>query len=414
MSALCMAIFLRGCSNSEIAAMTLAMAESGTVADYSQLEGDARLVDKHSTGGVGDKVSLVLAPLVASFGLRVPMMTGRGLGHTGGTLDKLESIPGFNSNLTTEHFMDQLQTVGCCMFAPTADIAPVDKTIYALRDVTGTTESLPLIGSSIMSKKIAENPDALTLDVKTGRGAFLQDWEQSLALAEVMVAAGEGAGIPTIAFLTSMEQPLGYTVGNWLEAKEAIETLNGHGPADIEELCVVQAAQMLLQGGCSTSFTTAKDAATEHLRNGAALQKFKDIVTAQGGDVAVIDDPQSVGATEFEQTFVAQQAGVVTGIDPFEIGLTSVGLGAGRQTVEDNIDPAAGFVFHRKIGDEVAAGDPVFTAYSESEALLIHGMQRASAAIEIGPPGSTVSLPPLISHVMDSTGICTYTEHLAK
>lgn len=411
MSALCMAIFLRGCSDAETGALTLAMAQSGTVADYASLGPDVRLVDKHSTGGVGDKISLVLAPLVASFGLKVPMMSGRGLGHTGGTLDKLEAIPGLTTQLSTERYMRQLDEVGCAIFGPTADIAPVDKAIYALRDVTGTTDSLPLIGSSIMSKKIAENPHALTLDVKTGRGAFLREWEQSLALAQVMVAAGEGAGIPTVALLTNMDQPLGAAVGNWLEAKEAHDVLQGEGPQDIAELSIAQAGMMLVQGGVAASLAEGIAMATEHLANGAAHSKFLDMIAAQGGDVSTLEDsPQAA----YSSVVRATTAGVLSGIDAFEIGLTSVALGAGRQNVEDQIDAYAGFTFHKKLGDAVEIGDPIATAFAENEALLPPAVQRVGAAIDIDSSGQGVELRPLISHVMDSAGLHDYAGFAAR
>jgi len=403
-----MAIFLRGCSDAETGALTLAMAQSGTVADYSSLGPDVRLVDKHSTGGVGDKISLVLAPLVASFGLKVPMMSGRGLGHTGGTLDKLEAIPGLTTHLSTERYMSQLAEVGCAIFGPTADIAPVDKAIYALRDVTGTTDSLPLIGSSIMSKKIAENPDALTLDVKTGRGAFLREWEQSLALAQVMIAAGEGAGIPTVALLTNMDQPLGEAVGNWNEAHEAHRVLMGEGPQDIAELSIAQAGLMLMQGGAAASFNEGIEMATENLGNGAAHAVFLQMIAAQGGDVKALDESRQAA---YSGTVCAASDGILSGIDAFEIGLTSVQLGAGRQNVEDKIDPYAGFTFHKKLGDVVRKGEPIVTAHAEREVLLGPAIERAGAAIDIDSSGQSVELRPLISHVMDNKGLHSYDEY---
>ena len=406
MSAFLMAVYMRGMDNAETADLTLAMTQSGRILNHDSIPGFK--VDKHSTGGVGDKVSLPLAPLVASFGMVDPMMSGRGLGHTGGTLDKLESIPGFNVDLSTEQFQQVLRDVGCAVIAPTADVAPVDKTIYALRDVTATVASIPLIVGSIMSKKIAEGPQALVLDIKSGSGAFLQEFADGVALAESMIAAGENAGIHTVAMMTSMDEPLGAKVGNWLEIEETVEVLRGGGPPDVVEVVVAQCAQMLLMGGGAPTVAEGAAMARRGLADGSALAKFVAMVEAQGGDARLVSDDEAyTEAHKPRAPFTAEVAapadGVLVAIDCLEVGLSSVGMGAGRQRVDDVIDMAAGVVFHAKCGDEVAAGASIATLHCWDEALLAAAVERVGKALTVEKDARP--LPTLISHLVDKDGI---------
>lgn len=382
MSAMCMAIFLRGMTDTETSNLTMAMARTGTVADWSSVEGPK--VDKHSTGGVGDKVSLVLAPLAAALGLRVPMMSGRGLGHTGGTLDKLEAIPGFSTSVSSQRFTEIVGSVGCAIVGPTSDIAPVDKRIYALRDVTATVASLPLICSSIMSKKLAENPDALVLDVKTGRGAFMPKWEDSVELAKAMVATGENNNIPSVALLTGMDQPLGLAIGNWLETREAIDILRGGGPADVVEVTIETAAHMMILGGKASSLEEGRQKAAAALQDGSALAKFTGMVKAQQGDISFVHDTSTYPEAKHKHEVMAPQAGFVTYIDCLEIGLTCVGMGGGRKKVEDSIDYAAGMLFAKKVGDRVELGDILVTLYANKEELLAPAATRVAKAFVLG------------------------------
>lgn len=405
MAAFLMATYMRGMSDEETADLTLAMARSGRTYDLSGVPGPK--VDKHSTGGVGDKVSLILAPLCASLGMVVPMISGRGLGHTGGTLDKLEAIPGFTVSLSEDRFLDILSTTKVAIAGATSDLAPADRLMYALRDVTGTVGSVPLICGSIMCKKIAENPDALLLDVKTGNGAFMQETEDALELARLMIAAGEGANKPTVAMLTSMEQPLGRAVGNWLEVRESVEVLAGGGPADLRELVLAQCAHMLLLGELpeAISYASARAMAEEKLQNGEALAAFRAMVRAQGGDDSVIDPenldsyPQAAGRAEVR----AQSDGFVTGFATTDLGMTSVALGAGRAVAGEAVDACAGMLIHKKIGDEVKKGDLLLELFSErGDNVLEVCTRRAAACVTVDKEREEPA--PLISHFVDHDG----------
>lgn len=354
-SALLMAIFFRGLTPEETAALTMAMAESGDRADLSGLPG--RKVDKHSTGGVGDKTTLVLAPLVAAAGVPVAKMSGRGLGHTGGTVDKLESIPGLRVDLTTEEFLAQVRRVGVAVVAQTGQLAPADKKLYALRDVTATVDSIPLIASSIMSKKIASGADAIVLDVKTGSGAFMQKEEDSFALARAMVDIGKLTGRQTVALVTDMDQPLGRTVGNALEVQEAVETLRGNGPRDLEALCLELGAHLLVLGGVAENTGDALARLWGLLHHGTALAKFKEFIIAQGGDPGVVDYPDQLAAAAGIGAVSAPCGGYVVGIDAAMVGRAAMLLGAGREHKDSVIDLAVGLVLNKKVGDRVCEGE---------------------------------------------------------
>ncbi|HEX3741209.1 MAG TPA: thymidine phosphorylase [Terriglobales bacterium] len=365
-SAWLMAVVLRGMSRAETAALTNAMLHSGEVLDLSEFS--AAKVDKHSTGGIGDKTSLVLAPLVAAGGLIVPMISGRGLGHTGGTLDKLESIPGFNVNLSVAEFRRVLGACGCSMIGQTAEIAPADRKLYALRDVTGTVESPYLICASIMSKKLAEGIDALVLDVKTGSGAFMKKQEDAEFLAELMVETGELVGKKMVALITDMNQPLGTHVGNSLEVIECLEVLRGGGPNDLRELCLELAGWMFYLGGAESTPALSKAKAERLIRSGDALEVFRKMVKLQGGDERVIDDSRLLPRAQHTREVVSTASGLIGKIDCQAIGIASVILGGGRAKKEDAVDPAVGIIVHRKLGDSVAAGEPLCTIHYNSEA----------------------------------------------
>lgn len=364
-SAWLMAVVLRGMTRGETSALTNAMLHSGEVLDLSEFP--AAKVDKHSTGGVGDKTSLVLAPLVAAAGLIVPMISGRGLGHTGGTLDKLESIPGFNVNLSTADFRRVLKQCGCCMIGQTAEIAPADRKLYALRDVTGTVESPYLICASIMSKKLAEGIDGLVLDVKTGSGAFMKKEEDAIFLAELMIETGQRMGKKVAALITNMDQPLGNNVGNALEVVECIDVLRGGGPDDLRELCLELAGWMLYLGGTANSVENGRATSQELIESGAALEKFRDMVKLQGGDARSIDDPSRLPRARNTSEVTSSMAGFVSEIDCLAVGVASAVVGGGRTKKEDSIDPSVGIVLHRKLGDSVAIGDPICTIHYNSE-----------------------------------------------
>ncbi|HJT71598.1 MAG TPA: thymidine phosphorylase [Terriglobales bacterium] len=364
-SAWLMAVVLRGMSRSETSALTNAMLHSGEVLDLSELP--MPKVDKHSTGGVGDKTSLVLAPLVAAAGLAVPMISGRGLGHTGGTLDKLESIPGFNVNLSTAEFRRVLKQCGCCMIGQTAEIAPADRKLYALRDVTATVESPYLICASIMSKKLAEGIDALVLDVKTGSGAFMKAEEDAAFLAELMVETGERMGKKVAALITDMNQPLGNNVGNSLEVVECIDVLRGGGPDDLRELCLELSGWMLHLGGSVDSVESGKARSQQLIQSGAALEKFREMVKLQGGDVRSIDNSSLLPKAKSTKDVAASETGFISEIDCRAVGIASVILGGGRAKKEDSVDSAVGIVIHKKLADKVKAGDPLCTIHYNSE-----------------------------------------------
>ncbi|GAB2323690.1 pyrimidine-nucleoside phosphorylase [Alkalibacterium sp. m-11] len=366
MSAMAMAIYFNGMNNDERSALTMAMVESGDQIDLSDIEGVK--VDKHSTGGVGDTTTLVLAPLVASVGVPVAKMSGRGLGHTGGTIDKLEAIPGFHVELSQQDFTELVNKNKVAVVGQSGNLTPADKKLYALRDVTGTVESIPLIASSIMSKKIASGADAIVLDVKTGAGAFMKNVEQAKELAETMVNIGKSVGRQTMAVISDMSQPLGNAIGNGLEVKEAIDTLKGHGPEDLTELCLVLGSQMAYLGGAADSLEEARTLLEANLKNGKALEVFKTFVEAQGGDASVADNPEMVlPVASYTKEVLADQDGVVSEIIADQIGIAAMMLGAGRETKESQIDLSAGLYLHKKVGDKVSAGESIATLYSNKE-----------------------------------------------
>jgi len=382
MSALAMAVYFQGMDFDETVAMTLAMRDSGKVVSLGQI--DAPKVDKHSTGGVGDKVSICLAPIVAACGVAVPMMSGRGLGHTGGTLDKLEAIPGFRVDLSVREFRAQLRRIGCALIGQTGDLAPADKRLYALRDVTGTVESIPLITSSILSKKLAEGIDALVLDVKVGRGAFMKTEADARELARCLVRVGNLAGKRVSALLTDMNTPIGYTIGNALETTEALEILHGQVPDDLRELTYELAAEMLRVAGVVKTKSQALRRIEREVADGAALEKMREIVEAQGGDPRVVDAPDQLAVARHRTTITAATDGYLTDLEPLELGYASMGLGAGRNRAEDAVDPGAGIRLHVQLGDRVRKGDGLATLYTSERARLRVGTDRVTAAFRIG------------------------------
>ncbi|RIX53426.1 pyrimidine-nucleoside phosphorylase [Paenibacillus nanensis] len=355
MSAFAMAVFFKGMTASETAALTMSMAESGDQVDLSPIHGVK--VDKHSTGGVGDKTTLIIGPLVASVGVPVAKMSGRGLGHTGGTIDKLESIRGFHTELTRDAFMKQVNDIGLSVIGQSSDLAPADKKLYALRDVTGTVESIPLIASSVMSKKIAAGADAIVLDVKTGSGAFMKTVQDAEALAQAMVSIGTNVGRRTAAVISDMDQPLGYAIGNALEVAEALDTLRGQGPEDLTELCLTLGAHMVTLGGKARTFDEAKSKLRKQLENGEALAKFKAFIEAQGGDGGIVDQPDKLPQAPFAVEVTADAEGYISAIQAEQLGLAAMLLGAGRATKEAVIDYAVGLTLRKKVGDTVQAGD---------------------------------------------------------
>jgi pyrimidine-nucleoside phosphorylase len=401
MAALMMAVFWRGLTSAELEALTDSMIASG-----DQLRFDDKLtpprVDKHSTGGVGDKVSLLLAPMVASCGVAVPMMSGRGLGHTGGTLDKLESIPGFRTGLSLSEAVAQIQAIGCVMLGQTPEIAPADKRLYALRDVTGTVESIPLIAASIMSKKLAEGLNGLVLDVKTGSGAFLPEPPRAIELAQTMIRLGEARGCPTVALLTAMDRPLGRACGNALEVEEAIGGLSGDAPVDLMEVTYALGVEMLLLVGKATTAREARTRLEESISSGSALQMFAKIIEAQGGNPAVIDDPSVLPQAARVEVFRADRDGVIAEIEPRRIGRAIVELGGGRRTIEEEIDPSVGFVIPVKPGDAVEIGEPLASVFARDTDGIVTGLQALGEAIIIGETGE---LTPLITHRVTARGV---------
>jgi pyrimidine-nucleoside phosphorylase len=380
-SAWLMAVVLKGMTRLETAALTDAMLHSGDVLDLSSLP--AKKVDKHSTGGVGDKTSLVLAPLAAAAGVAVPMISGRGLGHTGGTLDKLESIPGFNVNLPVAEFRRILELCGCAMIGQTAEIAPADRKLYALRDVTGTVESPYLICASIMSKKLAEGIDALVLDVKTGSGAFMKSEQDAAFLADLMVETGERMGKQVIALITDMDQPLGNMIGNALEVVEVVEVLRGAGPQDLRELCGELAGWMLHLGGVAKTVAEGKQQSAKLISSGKALEKFRQMVELQGGDPGVVDDSKRLPQAQYTMEVASTKAGYIASMQCEHIGTACVILGGGRERKEDSVDPAVGMVLHRKIGDRIAVGESLATVYYNAEAKAARARQLIEASCEI-------------------------------
>jgi pyrimidine-nucleoside phosphorylase len=397
MSAWLMAVVLRGMSRPEIAALTEAMLHSGRVLDFSDLSG--RKVDKHSTGGVGDKTSLVIAPIVAAGGLKVPMISGRGLGHSGGTLDKLESIPGFNVNLSLADFRRVLETCGCALIGQTAEIAPADKKIYALRDVTGTVESSALICASIMSKKLAEGIDALVLDVKTGSGAFMKKLDDAANLAELLVETGKRMGKKVVALLTDMNQPLGRKAGNAMEVAESIEVLSGAGPADLRDLCLELAAWMFFLGERVKTVEEGKKLSTDLIVSGHAREKFREIVGLQGGDAAVIDDPRRLAHARQTLDVTSPADGFIAATQCEQLGTACVVVGGGREKKEDAIDPAVGLEFHKRIGDVVTRGEPLCTLHYNAATRLDEARHLVETAYKIEPE-KPKTVPPLIYRVI--------------
>jgi len=381
-SALLMAIVLRGMSSEETAALTDAMVRSGVRMTYPDLDGVP--VDKHSTGGVGDKTSLILAPLVAACGGCVPMMSGRGLGHTGGTLDKLEAIPGFRTALSLDELRVALRTVGCAMLGQTSEIAPADKKLYALRDVTGTVESIPLICASIMSKKIAEGIGGLVLDVKTGAGAFMKTRDDSKRLAAALVNIGNASGVRTEALITAMDAPLGRMVGNSLEVIESIETLKGNGPDDLESLSVLLAARMLMAAGLESDEMRAEQRIRDAIRSGSGLEKFRAIVEHQGGDPRVVDDYRRLPAASDRLEVPATAAGHVTALQAELVGRAAVCLGAGRAKLDDVVDPGVGIEVLAPVGTAVEKGQPVLRVHHRDERGLDDARELLDRAIDIG------------------------------
>jgi pyrimidine-nucleoside phosphorylase len=379
-SALLMAIVLKGMTSEETALLTDAMVRSGVRVDLGSLHGVK--VDKHSTGGVGDKTSLILAPLAAACGVIVPMMSGRALGHTGGTLDKLESIPGFRTGLLLGEFQKMLGEVGCSLIGQTAEIAPADKKLYALRDVTGTVESISLISASIMSKKIAEGIDALVLDVKAGRGAFMKTVEDARRLAESLVAIGTHAGVRTEALITAMDDPLGRAVGNALEIVESIETLKGNGPTDLEELSVRLAARMVMLAGLADS-EKAERLVREAIASGAGVEKFREIIAWQGGDPAVVDDYRRLPQAAQRHTVRASRAGFVASIDAMPVARAAMALGAGRDRVDAVIDPAVGVTLAVARGDEVRVNDPLFELHYNDAGQLFEAIRLVNESLTL-------------------------------
>jgi pyrimidine-nucleoside phosphorylase len=400
-SAWLMAVVLRGMTRSETAALTDAMLRSGKVLDLSSIAG--RKVDKHSTGGVGDKTSLVLAPLAAASGVAVPMISGRGLGHTGGTLDKLEAIPGFNVNLPVAEFRRVLESCGCAMIGQTAEIAPADRKLYALRDVTGTVESPYLICASIMSKKLAEGIDALVLDVKTGSGAFMKSEADATFLAELMVETGERMGKQVVALITDMDQPLGKMIGNALEVIEVVEVLRGEGPEDLRVLCTELGGWMLYLGGVSNGVAEGKKQSEKLIASGAALDKFRRMVELQGGDPRTVDDPKKLPQADSTMTIVSVRSGYVGSLQCEQIGTACVILGGGRERKEDSVDPTVGIVLHKKVGDAVSNGEPLATIHynAEARAARARRLLELSYQIEDSPPQNK---RPLIHRVIGKPG----------
>lgn len=400
-SAWLMAVVLRGMTRAETAALTDAMLHSGEVLDFSSLP--ARKIDKHSTGGVGDKTSLVLAPLAAAAGVSVPMISGRGLGHTGGTLDKLEAIPGFNVNLPVARFRKVLETCGCAMIGQTAEIAPADRKLYALRDVTGTVESPYLICASIMSKKLAEGIDGLVLDVKTGSGAFMKTEKDAVFLAELMVETGERMGKKMVALITDMDQPLGNMIGNALEVVEVVQILRGEGPEDLRELCLELAGWMLHLGGVSATVTEGKELSGKLIRSGRALERFRQMVELQGGDPRAIDDPERLPKSQGRMDVSSGKAGYITSIQCEQVGTACVILGGGRERKEDAVDPAVGIVLHKKVGDTVSSDEALATIYYNSDDRAARAQALLHASFQIGDEHPRTKRP-LIHRVIEKSG----------
>ena len=403
-AAFLMAAYIRGLDRAETSSLTDAMLGTGAHLSLEHL-GIGR-VDKHSTGGVGDKVSLVLAPLVASLGVAVPMMSGRGLGHTGGTLDKLESIPGFRTTLSLADATRQIERIGCAMLGQSAEIAPADRKMYALRDATSTVESIPLIAASIMSKKLAEGLSGLVLDVKRGSGAFLPELDRGLELARTMIDLGVDRGCAVVALITAMDRPLGRACGNALEVEEAIHTLRGEGPPDVLGVVYALGAEMLVLGGAAPSLDAARRAMEVAVSSGKAARKFEEIIDAQGGNAAVVDDPSVLPQAGACELFLAPRAGVVARVEPRAVGRGVTALGGGRTRIEDSVDPSVGFVITAKPGDVVQNGEPLATVFARDRAGIDAGLTTLRRAIAIADEAEPPL--PLISHRVTSAGVTPF------
>jgi pyrimidine-nucleoside phosphorylase len=400
MSALLMAICFRGLEPAELAALTDAMLASG---DRLHFDGwSTPRVDKHSTGGVGDKTSLLLAPMLAAAGVAVPMMSGRGLGHTGGTLDKLEAIRGFRTDISLREAEAQVRRLNCALIGQTPEIAPADKRLYALRDVTATVESIPLIAASIMSKKLAEGLDGLVLDVKTGSGAFLPSVDDALTLARTMVGIGESRGCKVVALLTAMDRPLGRAAGNALEVREAVAGLRGHGPEDLMEVTFALGIEMLRVAGLAKDAATARHLLRDTIQSGRALERLMQVVEAQGGDPAQIEHPERLPSAPVQELFTAPEDGVVVGIEPRAVGRAIVALGGGRATMDDVIDPSVGFVFRAVAGEAIKRGQPLVEIHARTRDDAEGAARALAAAITLG---EHARLLPLVSHRVTSAGV---------
>jgi pyrimidine-nucleoside phosphorylase len=401
MSSFLMASFLNGMDEDEASALTHSMLHSGRVLDLSDIPG--KKVDKHSTGGVGDKLSLILAPIVASYGVPVPMISGRGLGHTGGTLDKMESIPGFTVDMTLERYQQILAKCRMVMAGQTEEVAPADKRLYSLRDVTATVESIPLIAGSIMSKKLAEGIDALVLDVKFGSGAFMKTYDDAQKLAETLVAIGEDFGKETVAYLTNMNQPLGYKIGNWLEVEESMEALQGNGPDDVMEVTHMLAGTMIMLGRQADTVEEGIEMSHKAVQNGQAFDKWLELTEAQGGDTGVLKDFLAYDHAEYSFEFTARESGYISEIDAYSIGMASLELGAGRKKKEDDIDPGAGIALKKKIGDSVKKGETLAVGYTNNKQLTDTAINELKNAFSVRDK-KTEKLT-MITHRVDKDGV---------
>lgn len=395
-SALLMAIYFQGMTEHETSSLTMEMAHSGDMLDLSAIKG--KKADKHSTGGVGDKTSLVLTPLAAAIGIPVAKMSGRGLGHTGGTIDKLESFPGFTTGISEETFIHNVNTIGIAIAGQTKNMAPADKKLYALRDVTGTVDSIPLIASSIMSKKLAAGADVIVLDVKTGSGAFMKTEEDSIKLAEEMVKIGNNVGRKTLAVISDMDEPLGYAVGNAIEVKEAIDTLNGHGPADLLELCLTIGSLMAIGTGKADSVEEARKLLLEKLNDGSALKKFAEFVEAQGGDSAPVFNTELLPQASIVREVTSPVDGYVSHIESDRVGISAMKLGGGRETKESEIDLSVGILINKKVGDSVKKGEKIAALYANDETKLAAAIDELTQAYSYSQ--TPVDRPKLIKTII--------------
>ncbi|MEX2109623.1 MAG: thymidine phosphorylase [Gemmatimonadaceae bacterium] len=403
LAALLMAIYFRGLDRAEMNALMNAMLDSGKRLDLSRLA--VPRIDKHSTGGVGDKVSLVLAPIISSLGVAVPMMSGRGLGHTGGTLDKLESIPGFRTSLSLAEAEQQLKKIGCAMLGQSAEIVPADRKLYALRDATATVEVIPLIASSIMSKKIAESLTGLVLDIKRGPGAFLPGLEDELALAAAMIDLGAQHDVPVVALLTAMDRPLGWACGNALEVAEAVTILKGAGPADVLEVTLALGGEMLQLAALASTTEGGQQLMRDAIASGKALLKLEEIIAAQGGDKRIVSDLSRLPQAPERATFAAPRDGIVQAVKPRAVGYGVIALGGGRRNMEEKVDPSVGYVITAKPGDRVTKGQSLATIHARNRADLQVGAQALEQAIAIGDRTGDVRRLPLISHRVTARGV---------